>query len=254
MPTARNFLVRGLLAGLLAGIAAFVVAYVVGEPTVNAAIAVEEAGQHAADPGHQHASDPSVSRSMQSTLGLLTGTVVAGLTLGGLVGVLSALALGRFGALGVRATTLGVTAVGFVAVYAVPTLSYPPNPPGAGIGDTIRLRTTLFLVLVAISVVAVVAAVLAGRALAARWGGWHAGLAAGAGYLAVTLTAVALLPTFPDVPAGYPATVLYEFRRASFLTQVTLWGVLGIALAELGHRLVVSARAHSHAPAARVPR
>ena len=44
-----------------------------------------------------------VPRSLQSTVGLLTGTVVAGVTLGGLVGVLSALALGRFGGLSVRA-------------------------------------------------------------------------------------------------------------------------------------------------------
>jgi predicted cobalt transporter CbtA len=42
------------------------------------------------------------------------------------------------------------------------------------------------------------------------------------------------------VPAGYPATLLYNFRIASFATQLTLWGVLGVVLAELGHRLVRS--------------
>ena len=40
---ARAFLVRGLLAGLLAGLATFFVAHQVGEPHVDAAIAVEEA-------------------------------------------------------------------------------------------------------------------------------------------------------------------------------------------------------------------
>ena len=42
MISARDFLVRGLLAGLFAGLVAFGVAYVIGEPSVNAAIAIEE--------------------------------------------------------------------------------------------------------------------------------------------------------------------------------------------------------------------
>ena len=51
MLNARTFLVRGLLAGLIAGFVAFGVAYVVGEPSVNAAIAIEEADSTA---GHTH--------------------------------------------------------------------------------------------------------------------------------------------------------------------------------------------------------
>ena len=44
MLSVRSFLVRGLLAGLVAGIVAFGVAYVVGEPSIDAAIAIEESG------------------------------------------------------------------------------------------------------------------------------------------------------------------------------------------------------------------
>src|SRR4029450_5190880 len=113
MISARGCLVRGLLAGLFAGLVAFGVAYVVGEPSVNAAIAIEESGGS----GHDHAdattaSDDStateVPRSLQSTIGLLTGITVAGVTLGGLLGVLSALALGRLGRLGVRGVSLSL--------------------------------------------------------------------------------------------------------------------------------------------------
>ncbi|MES2944793.1 MAG: CbtA family protein, partial [Pseudomonadota bacterium] len=39
---ARTFLIHGLIAGLLAGIAAFLVAYSIGEPPIDAAIALEE--------------------------------------------------------------------------------------------------------------------------------------------------------------------------------------------------------------------
>ena len=259
MLSARSFLVRGLLAGLFAGIAAFLVAYVVGEPSLNAGIALESApaeqsarGQqtqtHSHGPedgaaaGHTHAGDSEagaavVPRSLQSTAGLLTGTVVAGVTLGGLVGVLSALALGRFGTLGPRSTALMLAAFGFVAIYLIPTLAYPPSPPSVGSGATIGYRTALYFILVAISVIALVVSVLVGRRLAVRWGGWYATLAAAAGYLLVTLTAISLLPTFDEVPEAFPAVLLYEFRRASLVIQLTLWAVLGVALAELTGRL-----------------
>lgn len=251
MLSARSFLVRGLLAGLIAGFFAFGVAFVVGEPSVSAAIALEsETGGHSHEPGtsddHTHADETApgsgeeteVPRSLQSTVGLLTGTVVAGVTLGGLVGVLSALALGRLGTLSPRATVLTVTALGFVSLYVIPTLAYPPNPPAVGSGDTIGVRTALYFTLVAISVIAMVAAVLGGRRLVEHWGGWYAALAAGGAYLVVTLACLALLPTFDEVPADFPASVLFEFRRASFVTQLALWTALGLVLAELAQRLL----------------
>ncbi len=257
MTSARAFLVRGLLAGLLAGIFAFAVAYTAGEPSVNAAIAIEEAGSHDhAVPGaavEDESHDTTVPRSLQSTVGLLTGTVVAGVTLGGLVGVLSALALGRFGGLGARSTTMAVAAIGFVSVYLVPFVGYPPNPPAVGQAATIGLRTTLYFTLLAISVITALAAVIVGRRLAARWGGWYAALASVAGFVIIVGGAIALMPTYNEVPADFPATVLYGFRGASLITQVTLWGVLAVALAELLHRLTRRTAASATAHAARLP-
>jgi predicted cobalt transporter CbtA len=242
MISARDFLVRGLLAGLFAGLVAFGVAYVVGEPSVNTAIAIEES----AGSGHDQIEEPAASddshstevpRSLQSTVGLLTATTVAGVTLGGLVGVISALALGRFGRLGVRGVSLSVAAIGFVSVSLVPFVAYPPNPPAVGDPDTIGTRTALFFIVLAISVIAAATAVLVGRKLAGRWGAWYATLSAIAGYLLVALTAVALLPSYSEVPADFPATVLYQFRAASLITQLTLWATLGVVLGELLHRL-----------------
>ena len=242
MSSARDFLVRGLFAGLFAGLVAFGVAYVVGEPSVNAAIAIEES----AASGHDHADEPPASdgpaatevpRSLQSTAGLLTGTMVAGITLGGLIGVLTALVLGRFGRLSVRGVSLSVAAIGFVSVSLLPFVAYPPNPPAVGNPDTIGTRTALYFVMLAISIIAAVTAILVGRRLAGRWDPWYATLSVIAGYLLVTLTAVALLPSYSEVPADFPATVLYEFRAASLITQLTLWVTLGIALGELLHRL-----------------
>ena len=242
MTSARSFLVRGLLAGLVAGLVAFGVAYVVGEPSINAAIAIEESGglgdHHAHDPTANESSGAAeVPRLLQSTVGLLTGTLVAGVTLGGLLGVLSALALGRFGRLGVRGVSLSLAAIGFVSVSLIPFVAYPPNPPAVGHPDTIVTRTALYFILLASSIIAAVAAVLVGRELAARWGAWYATLIAIAGYLLVTISALALLPSYSEVPADFSATVLYEFRAASLLTQLSLWASLGLVLGELLHRL-----------------
>ncbi|MGI8456808.1 MAG: CbtA family protein [Propionibacteriaceae bacterium] len=247
MISPRDFLLRGLLAGLLAGFVAFGVAYVAGEPAVNAAIAIEASGttttathEHAEGTAdHSHAEEKAVvPRSLQSTFGLLTATAVTGVTLGGLVGVLAALALGRVGSLSARGSTLLIAGTGFVAVYLMPFVGYPPNPPAVGQPDTIGYRTTLYFTLLAISVIAAVVAILVAVRLRARIGGWYASLAAGAGYLLAVGVAIALLPTYDEVPAGFPAELLYGFRGASLLTQLSLWAVLGLVLAELVHRRV----------------
>jgi len=257
MTTARDLLVRGLLAGLLAGIAAFVVAYAVGEPSVSAAIALEDSAgghSHGTDTGststeeHEHAAgghdhgttgETEVPRSLQSTAGLATATIVAGVTLGGLIGAVSALGMGRFGRLGARGVPLLVAGLGFVAVYLVPFLTYPPNPPAVGSGDTIGYRTELYFLLVAISVIAGVTAVLVGRRAAARWGAWYATIVCGAAYVVVVGLASSLMPTYDEVPEGFPASVLYDFRLSSVIIQLTLWGVIGLVTAELAHRLAV---------------
>ena len=233
--TARDFLVRGLLAGLIAGLAAFGVAFVVGEPTLDAAIAIEHSTSHnhETDANTDASADTVVPRWLQASAGLLTGTIAAGATLGGLVGVLTGLALGRLGRLGVRGTALSVTAIGFVAIDVVPFLAYPPNPPSVGQAETIGQRTALYFVLMAISVIAGTTAILLGRRAANRWGSWYGSLAAIAGYLVAMSMVIAVMPGYDEVPSGFPASLLYDFRLASFATRLALWAVLGVALAEL---------------------
>jgi predicted cobalt transporter CbtA len=234
--SARDFLVRGLLAGLIAGLAAFGVAFVTGEPTLDAAIAIE----HSTSRDHEtdmdadaSTTDTVVPRWLQASAGLLTGTIAAGVTLGGLVGTLTGLAAGRLGRLGARGTALSVTAIGFLAIDVVPFLAYPPNPPAVGQPETIGQRTALYFLMMAISVITATTAVLLGRRAANRWGSWYGSLAAIAGYLATISTVIALMPSYNEVPSGFPASLLYEFRLASFGTRLALWAVLGVALAEL---------------------
>jgi len=255
--TARNFLVRGLIAGFLAGLVAFGVAYLVGEPPINAAIAIEEAGssdaavephthEPAADPAaeeaeHSHGDEAAVSRETQSTWGLATATIIFGTALGGVVALISALAVGRLGRLRPAATVGLIAAVGFTAFYLVPYLKYPPNPPAVGSGDTIGARTAKYVTMLAISVIAAIVAVLAARILARKWNGPIAIGAAIAGYGVVVLVAAKLLSPIDEVPAGFPAELLWQFRTASLTVQLTLWTALALILAGSVHALYTKA-------------
>ena len=215
MLSVRPFLIRGLLAGLLAGIFAFGVAYVVGEP-IDAAIAIEESAAH---------THPEARPRAQPRRGGDRGAPLAAVHRRPAHRDRCRRHHARRAGRGAqrpgprplrwartRDSTLLVTGIGFVSLYAVPFVAYPPNPPAVGDPDTIGTRTALYFTLVAISLVAAVAAVLVGRRLAVRWGAWYAGLAAVGGYLLIMLIAAALLPAYNEVPADFPASVLYEFR------------------------------------------
>lgn len=256
-----SFLVRGLLAGLIAGVLTFGVAYVVGEGPVDAAIALEDggtaAGDHHGDTAavpaenadghdHSHGDDAGITRATQSTWGLATGTVVFGTALGGILGLLSAVAIGRLGRLGVQATVLVVGAVGFVAASLVPFAVYPPNPPAVGQADTIGSRTAEYFLLLGLSVAAAAVAVVLARRLTARLGAFTAGLIAAAGFGIVVGAAALLLPSYNEVPADFPATVLWQFRTASLAVQAVLWTavslILGALLTPVVRRALVAER------------
>ncbi|GGW67754.1 CbtA family protein [Streptomyces xantholiticus] len=247
--TVRGLLVRGMLAGLIAGLLAFAVAYVVGEPPVDGSIAVEEA--QAAHAGHgavseEAAEEEAVSRPVQSTAGLATGVLVYGVALGGIASLAFSFALGRLGRFSPRATAALTAAAAFTTVYLVPFLKYPATPPAVGNPDTIGKRTTLFFLMILLSVLLGIAAVIAGRRLAPRLGNWNATLTAGAGFVAVVAVACLFLPTNDDsVKAGFPAALLWEFRIASLAIQAVLWAVFGIVFGVLAQRLLAPRAANT---------
>ncbi|WP_436497666.1 CbtA family protein [Actinokineospora sp. HUAS TT18] len=239
----RSLLVWGLLAGLVGGLLAFGFASAFGEPSVDRAIAIEEAGgaAHPHEPGtpaeHEHETEgEGFSRPFQSTVGLGIGAVVYGLGLGGLFGVAFAFAYGRIGTRTPRATALALAGIGFVAVVLVPFLTYPANPPAVGNADTIQERTGLFFAMIAISLVAAVAAIVLSRSLTARLGGFTAATAAAVGYLVVVTAVAKVLPGFQEVPEGFPGDLIWDFRIASLGTSAVLWGAIGVTFALLMHR------------------
>jgi hypothetical protein len=241
----KTLLVRGMLAGLIAGVLAFGFAYAFGEPSVTTAIGLEESGGHTHSHSHDAGAAPApaeepeeelVPRDIQSTVGLLTGVVVYGVAIGGLLSLAFAFAQGRLGNLRPRVTALLLTGVAFAVVFLVPFLKYPANPPAVGQPGTIGSRTELYFGFVAVSLLVGILATVSGRKLADRFGAWNGFLLAAAGYLVVIGVVAWLMPAVDEVPADFPASTLWSFRTASVGTQVTLWLALGLTFGALAEK------------------
>jgi predicted cobalt transporter CbtA len=220
----RLLLLRGMLAGLVAGLLVFALARWIGEPQVERAIAFETSMERA----RGEAPEPEiVTRAMQRSLGLLTATAVEGVALGGIFSLVFAFSYGRFLASSPRVLSAVLAGLGFVTIAVVPALKYPANPPSVGNPETIGVRTGAFFLLLALSVVAMTAAVQIERRIRRRLGAWNAGLIAAVFFVIAIATASHFMPNFDEIPAGFPAALMWKFRVAALEMQLLLWSVLG---------------------------
>jgi predicted cobalt transporter CbtA len=229
----RSLLIRGMVVGILAGLLVFFSARWLGEPQVDRAIAFETA----ADQAKGEAPDPEVfSRHIQKTVGLLTGTVIFGAALGGIFGIVFALAYGRVGPSRPRALAAFLASIGFVAIAFVPSLKYPANPPSIGNPETIGIRTGAFFLMILISIMAMVLSVKLSRYTMRRFGGWNGGLLAAASFVLVVSVLAYFLPAINEVPSGFPADLLWRFRLVAWVLQVVLWASIGLLFGWLTER------------------
>ncbi len=240
----RTLLVRGMLVGILAGLLSFGFLKVYGEPQVDHAIAFEtqlDQAKAAADKAKgmdEPEEQPElVSRSVQAGIGLFTAVMVYCTAFGGLFGLAFAFAYGRVdSAITPQGVSLLLAATGFVAVYLVPNLKYPANPPSVGDPETIGIRTALYFIMIAISIAAMIGSASLKRLFVPRFGEWNATLLVAAGYLALVAIAGLLLPAINEVPEQFPAVVLWKFRVASIGAQFIMWATLGLLFGALTQR------------------
>ncbi|OCB29630.1 cobalt transporter [Mycobacterium malmoense] len=247
----KRLIGRGLLAGAIGAVLAFAFARLCAEPVIGRAIAFEEGRTDAenAHGVHEHGAE-LFSRGVQSGAGLGFGVLIFGVAMGALFGVLFCVVASRVTSVGPQTLSLLLAAGAFVAVYLVPFVKYPPNPPAVGQAGTIAARTGWYLAMVAASVTLAVAAVWLARPLTARLGTWNGRLLAAGGYVAAVALVMALLPSLDETPAplrdasgaisypGFPADVLYEFRLLALATQLVLWAAIGVVFATFAGRLL----------------
>lgn len=276
----KKLILRGALVGAVAGLLSFVFARIFAEPGISAAIDYE-GGRDAAQEALDKAAGLEVpaegaelfTRTIQANVGIGVGMVLFGVAMGLLFAVTYSICLGRVGAVRARTLSLLVAGAGFLALYLVPYLKYPANPPAIGHEDTIRDRSNLYLVMVVASVVFMISAVLLGRWLQARMGTWNAVIVAGAAYAVAVGVVMALLPSLGELAVnvreygpqatetpqpltdpqgrmaypGFPADTLAAFRMYSVLAQAILWGAIGVMFAPLAERVLSPAPQRSTA-------
>ncbi|MFZ2625413.1 MAG: CbtA family protein [Propionibacterium sp.] len=299
----RRIFFTGAISGVIAGLLAFIFSKILAEPQIQLAIDYEAARdevQEAVDKLDAAAGikfpEPGAdieifSRSIQSNIGIATGMALMGLAFGLLIAIAFRIILKLTEGqppLSVRLTLLLTGLLGWVAVYVVPALKYPPNPPAIGHDFTIHQRGNLYLLTVASSIVFMLLAVFLARRLARTMNTWTAVIIAGAAYTAVMCIIFALLPTLGSLSQnvqyygssvtygsgdsavtipittetpqalkdpsgnilfpGFPADLLSRFRMYSVIAQAIIW--MGTALIMGALLTRVPKRAAKHQPAA----
>ncbi len=229
----RTLLVRGMFVGFAAALLALLFGKLFGEPLIDHAIAFETARALAEG---ETARPDMVSRTVQSTIGLATGVAVYSVAFGGMFALVFAILNGRLVHSRPRVTSALLALTAFVVIELVPFLKYPANPPAIGNPATLAHRTQLYFAMIGLSVIALVAAAQLTRRLVGRHSAWNGALVGLAVYAAAVAIAVLLMPALNEVPPGFPAAVLWQFRVASLGTHAVLWTTIGLTFGALTER------------------
>lgn len=256
---AHRLIGAGILAGALGGFFAFSFGRYFAQPFIEKAVEYESAREHAQDRLDgagliAHAHDEIFSRAVQADVGFAVALILAGSALGALYSLVYILAISRVSPRRPRQLAVVLSGLGFAAVYFVPFVKYPANPPGVGSAETIQQRTALYLLMLLASIAFMVLAVAAGRLLGRRFGTWTATVAACVFYLSVIGAVMAILPPVGDLDTeiplplknsagtivfpGFPADTLWGFRFYSVLAQALLWATIGLVFAPIADRVL----------------
>ncbi len=225
-----SILRRALAAGAVVGILVGAYVYAVVEPTIGAAIALEEAASRAADDGSQRHDEPLFSRGEQ-VAGGVAATFITTIVVAAVFGTVYSAARHRVPAHSELSRALWLAAVGFLAVALIPALKYPANPPGVGDPETVVERSVLYLICLVVSVLITIALTWLSGILRARVTDRNRLAAVGiAGVVAYGLLLVLLPATPGGADAAVPAELVWEFRVRSLGGLALLWLGLGLGL------------------------
>ncbi len=244
--TSIHIILRAMMAGAVGGVLAAVFAVTIGERSINAAIAIEEAGLPA---GSGAEAAPLVSRSVQAYIGLPIAGILFGAFAGLVFGTVFASIRHRLPGSDDFRRSLALAAIAFVAIVFVPAMKYPANPPAVGDPATVGQRSIYYFSLVAAGIVLAV-----GISIFRTWcrNQFDQSLATAVTLVGGIVAYIALIliwPNSPDtVPADFPATLLWEFRLQSLTSLALLFSGLGVGLGVLLTRSDKGAAGASSSP------
>ena len=253
----KQIIWRGLLAGAAAGVLAFGFARIFAAPQTSRAIdyedgvgAAREALESRGGHGDHGAGVELFTRTAQMNIGMGFGVLAFSVAIGALFAVVFAVAYGRVGQVSAELLSMYIAGGMLLSLYVVPNLKYPANPPALSLEETVRERTLLYVLMVALSGALLIGAVVLGRRWTSTLGAFNGRLAAVGAYVGAVAVVMLLLPTINETPAplrdaagaiayeGFPADVLYYFRLSALGTQVVIYTAIGLVFGAMASRLV----------------
>lgn len=162
---------------------------------------------------------------------IAAGTIL-GLSFGALFGLVYAYGRPHLPGASETRKALVLGAVMWLALFMLPALKYPANPPAVGDPETIYYRQGLYLTFVAVSGLAA----LGLGVLYVKMKNPARKLAIPAIYAAVMAAAFVILPPNPDAISA-PMDLVTAFRLASGFTMSVFWALLSLATGIFWDRL-----------------
>ncbi len=226
---ALTFIAITLLSGAIAGTVLGLINQGIVEPYINAAIELEN--QAAAVEGEIIDPAELAAYRIWQRSGSIAAGAVLGTSLGSLFGVVFAYGRNLLPGSTNLKKALVLAGIMWLALYLIPAIKYPANPPAVGDPETIYLRQGLYLALIAISGFAALGVGMAYRRMPEK----SRKIITPAIYGAVVATAFFALPANPDEITA-PMDLVDTFRIASGATITVFWVVLGVILGALWDR------------------
>ncbi|MEK9681878.1 MAG: CbtA family protein [Nitrosopumilus sp.] len=220
------FIVIVLLSGAFAGLIHGTVNFAIVEPYLDQAIGIEN--QNLFESGAEEDSpefwvEYEGYRTWQKSGQILAG-VILGTSVGALFGIVFALSRNALPGNNDVKKSLILAGVMWLTLYIIPFLKYPANPPTVGDGETVVLRSILYLSFIAISGISAIGFYQLSKKLKN-----NKKLLALVGYGVFISAVFFVMPENPDEITA-PMDLVYEFRFMSVLGVTSFWASIGIIL------------------------
>ena len=215
-----------LISGALAGLVHGTVNFAIVEPYLDQAIGLENESLFAsgeAEDTLEFWAEYESYRIWQKSGQVLAG-VILGLAMGSLFGIVFALSKNSLPGKNDISKAVILSGIMWLALYLIPFLKYPANPPTVGDAETVVLRMMLYVTFIIISGVAVVGFYKLAKKLNSNKK--YLALVGYAGFMMLLFVA---MPDNPDEITA-PMNLVSEFRFVSVLGVSSFWGCVGIIL------------------------
>ena len=217
-----SFIFISLLSGVIAGLVLAGVNYFVAEPFIDQAIGIEI--EKNISIGETVDYDELSSYRIWQKEGTFVAGAFLGLTFGAVLGIVYVFARRYLPSSDDRKKALVLAGIMCLALYVIPFLKYPANPPAVGDPETIGLRDSLYTTYQLTSgLIALGLSILLFRFRTINFFKYLIPVF----YVSLVGLIYAIFPASPDAITA-PMDLVNSFRMVTFATMVMFYLVLGI--------------------------